>query len=240
MKVFAHRGASALAPENTMAAIELALTMPLDGIEIDVYPIENDYIVIHDRWLTRTTGIAKRVDQVSLEDIRKLSAGIFNGEQQSIPLLSEVLALPWGKKCLNIELKHLVDSRHFLKYLKLNINSNSHLTEDNILISSFNHHYLKAIQKISTDYKLGWLTASNYLSYAQQAEQQKCFSINVDIDVIDQEMVKSAHALGLQIYVFTADALDDVNWLHSINVDGVFTNQPDKVCEFIQSINNSL
>lgn len=235
MKIFAHRGASGLAPENTMAAIELALSMPIDGIEIDIYPVEDEYIVIHDRWLTRTTGLSKRVDQINLNQLRSISAGLYQNQQQSIPFLSEVLALSWGSKCLNIELKHLSDSRHFLNYLDTCITKNANLLSDNILLSSFNHHHLHALRQQNSHYRLGWLTASNYLTYAQQAKDQGCCSINIDIDVVDRVMVENAHSMGLKVFVFTVDELEDIKMLQSIDVDGVYTNWPDRIHAFLNS-----
>ena len=56
MLIFAHRGASADAPENTLGAIFKALDMGVDGIEIDVHEVDGEYVVIHDRWLHRTTS----------------------------------------------------------------------------------------------------------------------------------------------------------------------------------------
>lgn len=233
MKIFAHRGASGLAPENTLSAIQLALDLPIDGVEIDVYPVEDDYIVVHDRWLTRTTGLAKRFDQITLKQVKALSAGHYQGNDLSIPLLSEVLALKWGAKTLNIELKHLSNCPHFLAYLESNLVNAGGMDAESIIISSFNHHYLNSINQQKKAYNLGWLTASNYLNYAQLAFQQKCHSINVHLDVIDEAMVNHAHSLGLQVYVFTVDELEDVQLLQSMGVDGIFTNWPDRLFEFV-------
>lgn len=227
MKIFAHRGASRVAPENTLSAIQIALDLPIDGVEIDVYPVDDDFIVLHDRWLTRTTGLAMRFDQTTLQQISTLSAGSFRGEKQSIPLLSEILCLDWGTKVLNIELKYLNDSQHFLAYLASHLATTSDLFADNITLSSFNHHYLSSVNQQGQSYKLGWLTSSNYLDHATQAAQQGCHSINIDIDVIDRATVSHAHSLGLEVYVFTVDEEQDVEMLADIGVDGVFTNNPE-------------
>ena len=66
MLIFAHRGASADAPENTLLAINLALSQDADGIEIDVYQSDKDLVVIHDRWLHRTTNGQGQVQDYSL------------------------------------------------------------------------------------------------------------------------------------------------------------------------------
>ena len=69
MKVFAHRGASGDAPENTEAAIKLALSLPIHGVEIDVFAYEDEYVITHDRWLTRTTGLARKLSTLSRAEL---------------------------------------------------------------------------------------------------------------------------------------------------------------------------
>ena len=86
--IFAHRGASGSAPENTMAAFQLALQQHADGIELDVHlTADGQVVVIHDQDLSRTTNGQGMVDQLTLEELKHLDAG--NGEQ--IPTLEEVL-----------------------------------------------------------------------------------------------------------------------------------------------------
>lgn len=104
-KLIAHRGASAEAPENTLAAFRRALEIGVDGIELDVYVSRDGVpVVVHDPELP---GLGK-VEELSLADIRKFDAGgwfdrRFAGEK--IPTLDEVLKLPLGKTFLMIELK---------------------------------------------------------------------------------------------------------------------------------------
>ena len=75
MLLFAHRGASALAPENTLAAIKLAIEHKADGIEFDVFQHNNEFIVIHDRWLHHTTNGSGLIHSMLLEDLQGLDAG---------------------------------------------------------------------------------------------------------------------------------------------------------------------
>ena len=80
--IFAHRGASAHAPENTLAAFELALEQGADGIELDVkLSADGQVIVIHDATVDRTTGAHGRVKDMSLAELRSLDAGSFFSEK---------------------------------------------------------------------------------------------------------------------------------------------------------------
>src|SRR5690606_11528357 len=109
MKVTAHRGASAYAPENTMAAFEMALEMGADGIELDVQMSRDGHlVVIHDPTLERTTDGSGLVAQYTLAELRRVDAGAWFDERfrgQRIPTLAEVFELVRGKALLNVELK---------------------------------------------------------------------------------------------------------------------------------------
>ena len=106
--IFAHRGASAYAPENTLAAFELALAQKADAIELDVkLTADGRVVVIHDATVDRTTGAHGRVKDLSLADLRALGAGSFFSEQfqsEKIPTLEEVFEAVGRRTFINIEL----------------------------------------------------------------------------------------------------------------------------------------
>ncbi|WP_305781680.1 glycerophosphodiester phosphodiesterase family protein, partial [Brucella sp. CMUL 018] len=110
--IWAHRGASAYAPENTLPAFEMALQMGADGVELDVQrSADGQVVVIHDETLNRTSnGVGKVVDQ-SFEQLRQCDfSNRFAGRRNvKIPTLREVLDLFRGTgKTVNIELKNTV------------------------------------------------------------------------------------------------------------------------------------
>ena len=101
MLIFAHRGASFEAPENTIAAFGRALDAQADGIEIDVYPLEDEWVVFHDRYLARLTAQQGRLQDITLAQLRALK--VFG--QHPIPTLNEALDYISGRCIVNIELK---------------------------------------------------------------------------------------------------------------------------------------
>lgn len=107
-KIFAHRGASLEAAENTMPAFQLALDLKADGIELDVQKTKDNQIVVtHDENLKRVTHVDKKVAESSYLEIKELNAAAFrkNESRTHIPLLEEVLNLIKNKDILlNIEL----------------------------------------------------------------------------------------------------------------------------------------
>src|SRR5262249_7195163 len=105
--VLGHRGASAEAPENTIAAFSLALAQGADGVELDAQRCASgEVVVVHDASFARTTGLAELVTRTSYAVVRTLDAGSWKSERfrgERIPLLSEVLeAFP---RLVNVELK---------------------------------------------------------------------------------------------------------------------------------------
>jgi glycerophosphoryl diester phosphodiesterase len=89
MICFGHRGAAGYAPENTLASVEKAISLGADWVEVDVYAVENELVVIHDDRLERTTNGSGYIIEQSLEYLRSLDAG----EGEKIPFLREIFDL---------------------------------------------------------------------------------------------------------------------------------------------------
>src|SRR5215203_4636045 len=102
MQIYAHRGASAHHPENTLIAFRHALAIGVDGIELDVHATADSIpVVIHDRDVGRTTDGTGHVDEIPLATLQTFDAG--DGER--VPTLAAVLELVGGAAHLDVELK---------------------------------------------------------------------------------------------------------------------------------------
>jgi glycerophosphoryl diester phosphodiesterase len=223
MLIFAHRGASADAPENTLLAIDLALTQQADGIEIDVYQLGNELVVIHDRWVCRTTNGNRPLSDYTLEELQTLDAG----QGQFVPTLWQVLQQVQGKCLMNIEIKGV----HDVLLVKESINKairHLNFKPEQFIVSSFNHHLLLAFKSIAPTIKIGALTASNPLGHANFAQELNAYSVNVDVSFVDQAFVMDAHRRGLKMFVYTVDEPEELLRLQAWGVDGVFCNRPAK------------
>ena len=108
--IFAHRGASTYAPENTLASFRLALSQGADAVELDVrLSADGQVVVMHDPIVDRTTNGHGRVAQLTLTELRSLDAGSFFSEKyrgEKIPLLEEVFEAVGRKMFINVELKN--------------------------------------------------------------------------------------------------------------------------------------
>ena len=222
MWILGHRGASAAAPENTLAAFSLAMTQQATGIELDVYQVEDEIVIIHDRWLNRTTNGKGMVTSHPLSYLRSLNAG--SGEV--IPYLAEVFNILPEHAVLNVEIKHLSNVESWLEKIHQGL-AQSGFPAENLIISSFNHRWIRQIKTAWPQVRIGALTATypeNGLGFAHDLD---AFSLHMALDVVDEFYVKEARQAGLKALVYTVDHPEDMLMLKAWGVDGIFTNVPD-------------
>lgn len=223
MLIFAHRGASADAPENTLLAVQKALEQKADGIEIDVYQLGSELVVIHDQWVSRTTDGHGLLTDYSLQELQKLDAG----HGQFVPTLWQVLDVVRGQCLVNIEVKGVQDVSLIIECINKAVNQLA-FTYEHFSISSFDHHCLVRVKNLAPTLNIGALTASKPLTYAKFAEELQAYSVNADVTFVDQAFVQDAKTRGLKIYVYTVDQTADLLRLEQWGVDAVFSNGPAK------------
>jgi len=231
MQVFAHRGASANAPENTLLAIEYALDAGVYGIEIDVHSVGDELFVIHDRYLQRTTNGQGLVSQQQVAYLLSLNAG----KGQTLPTLWQVMQAIDGACLLNIELKGVTEPNVLLKLLDRAC-SELAFSRQQFLISSFDHHLLANLKQQQPGLKLGALTACKPLDYAAFAEDLGAYSVNLDINCIDLAFIQDARSRGLKVCVYTVDKLEDIKQMLAWQVDAIFSNDPAFAMETIRGL----
>ena len=138
--IFGHRGACAHAPENTLASFELALAHGADAIELDAkLTADRQVVVIHDQTVERTTNGQGRVNQLKLEEIRRLDAGshfdiAFKGEP--VPTLEEILTKVSVRTFTNIELTNYASPNDELPILVAELVKRLGM-QDRVMFSSF-------------------------------------------------------------------------------------------------------
>lgn len=236
MKIIAHRGASGEFPENSLLAFEQAIQQKADGIELDVHfhDQSQQFIVLHDIYLDKTTNGQGHYNLYSIAKLTQLSLG----QNQKLLTLSQALARIAGRILVNIEIKTAISDISI-------INTQLHVLQSNIteaikdhsfssslfVISSFNHHLLFLSSKILPNIATAALIAHNPIEHAKLAESLQCSAINPAIDCLDQALVIDAHQKGLEVWVYTVDRIEDIEFCQQLNVDGIFTNFPKKLHE---------
>lgn len=233
MLIFAHRGASAIEPENTLLAFNAACTANTVAVEFDIHHVDGKLMVIHDRHLERTTSGSGLLIEYNFAQLRQLDAG----KGTVIPTLEEVLAVVVNQCVINIELKGFEIKDMSLLFDCLdNAKDVLKLNFKQIILSSFNHHLLQAIYRQRPEFSLGALTAALPLEHAKFAQKLAAYSVHILVDYVSAEFVIDAHQRGLKVYVYTVDKLTDIKKMKALDVDGIFANDPQQARLYLQQI----
>ena len=152
VQVYAHRGASAYAPENTLPAFALAMEQGADGIELDIHLTKDgELVVIHDEKVDRTTNGTGLVKDYTLAELRGLCAdnGMEGFSEARIPTLREVLALVRpGNMKVNIEIKTGILWYDGIEEKALRLVQDMGM-QDRVIWSSFNHYSIEKVRQLA-------------------------------------------------------------------------------------------
>lgn len=231
--IFAHRGASAYAPENTLAAFELAVRQNADGIELDAkLTRDGQVIVIHDQTLDRTTNGTGRVSQQPLSAIKTLDAGehfdaCFKGEP--VPTLSEVFEAVGRVSFINVELTNYESPRDPLAEEVANTVKRHNLA-DRILFSSFNPLVLRRIHRLLPTVPLGLLALPAGAGAWARSVLGRWWvpfqAIHPEIGDITPQLVQGCHRRGHRVHTYTVNQVEPMMACFRLGVDGIFTDDP--------------
>jgi glycerophosphoryl diester phosphodiesterase len=236
----AHRGASSLAPENTMAAFRKAADLGADGLELDVqFSKDGKLVVIHDEQLNRTTNGKGLVKDYSLAELKELDAGSWFSPEfanETIPTLEEVLAEFQGMH-INIEIKSGVILYPGIEKAVLNLVSKYKL-EEKVLISSFNHYSLAECKKINPETGTGILYMAGLYEPWDYAKKLGCYSIHPLFYGVQPEIIQGCKKNGLAIYAWTVDDLTHMKALLQGGIEAIITNRPQDLKGIIDRSHN--
>lgn len=224
--IIGHRGASAEAPENTLAAFGLAAEQGADGVELDVrLSADGDVVVIHDATVERTTGGSGVVRALRTAELQALDAGM----EQGIPTLDDVF-LTFGPSLLyDVELKDFGLSDGGLAVAVADRIEAYHL-ENQVVVSSFNPLAVRrARQNLSrtTMVAVIWDRGPRWLRHlGVQAEADHPYSA-----LVDEDYMAWARAKGYRVHVWTVDEPAEAQRLAALGIHGIITNKPALIRE---------
>ncbi|WP_182875503.1 glycerophosphodiester phosphodiesterase [Microbispora sp. H10670] len=239
--VVAHRGASAYAPENTVAAFRLARDQGADMFELDVQETADHHLVLmHDTTLSRTTDVEKvfpgrspwRVGDLTLAEIRGLDAGSWFSRKyagERVPTLGETLREMRGSG-----LGLLLEIKEPRLYPGIEARVAEEIGRDpgwrgRIVVQSFDWESMRRFHRLVPRVPIGLLgtpPVADLPRLAAFAEQ-----INPPYAGVTAGYVRRVHRLGMKVLAWTVDAPAAVRRLTGAGVDGVITNRPDVVGE---------
>jgi glycerophosphoryl diester phosphodiesterase len=221
---FAHRGASGHEPENTLAAVASAIVLGADWIEVDVYAVAGELIVIHDELLERTTNGSGYVRDKSLAYLRSLDAG----KGQRIPTLREVFNSVDHRAGINVELKGPKTAGLAVSLIEEYVKERQWNYEQ-FIVSSFNRRQLRKVRKLNPHIRIGILIDRPRRHYAIFARRCRAYSVHAQINIVSARFITRAHERGLKVFVYTVNSPEDIDRLQALGVDGIFTDFPELV-----------
>jgi glycerophosphoryl diester phosphodiesterase len=231
--VLGHRGASAEAPENTLAAFELAMKRGADGVELDVWRCgTGELVVAHDDDLQRVGGSPLVVRTAPFAALRAVDVGRWKAERfrgQRVPLLAEVLeAVPWG--VVNVELKaarfQLPDlelAREVARVLR------EQRAEERALVSSFDFGLVAAFRVYSRRVATALLFEEGHPWRGRvggAAALLRPSALNPSLGLVTPERCRRWSRGERGVFVYTVDAPADIARLCALGATGLFANDP--------------
>ncbi|MGD9711322.1 MAG: glycerophosphodiester phosphodiesterase [Thermomicrobiales bacterium] len=219
MLIYAHRGSSLAAPENTIAAFKKAVEDGADGIELDIQSSQDRVpVVIHDNALKRTTGSPGKASDLPLEALQKLDAG--NGEH--IPSLAEVLKVVPESVHLDIEVK--------CKGIEPEILTDLHdRPKSSWAISSFDWSVLETFRSLDSEAEL-WLLMSVVTDQAiTTAQSLGATALAVHNDGINATIARIASEAGLKLVSWTVNDPAEARRVRELGVAGMCTDTPAEI-----------
>jgi len=230
--IFAHRGSSAYAPENTLAAFELALRQGADGIELDAkLSGDGQVMVIHDQTVDRTTPQSGRVSDFTAAELRQMDAGshfdiAFSGEP--IPTLDEVLKAVGQLTITNIELKNYASVTDNLPEKVASLVKHHKLTR-RVLFSSYNPVALIRIHRLIPEAPIGFLALPGWKGAPVRSWPGRLIpyqSLHPALNDVKPNLVKNAHKRNCKVFVYTVNSEQAMLHIFKLGVDGIFTDDP--------------
>jgi glycerophosphoryl diester phosphodiesterase len=240
--IFAHRGSSAYAPENTISAFKLAILHGADAIELDAkLSADGHVVVIHDQTIDRTTPSSGQVGDLPLSELHALDAGShfdITYRNEHIPTLDEVFESYGREIFINVELTNYASIFDDLpdRVAKL---VKEHKLEENILFSSFNPVALRRINRQLPEVPIGFLSLPGRKGVWARCRLSSIFipfqALHPELGDANSSMIKRLHQNDQRIHVYTVNRAKDLQRMFELNVDGIFTDDVPLAKEILKS-----
>ncbi|ATO49271.1 glycerophosphodiester phosphodiesterase family protein [Brevibacillus laterosporus] len=231
----AHRGWSGRAPENTMAAIKLALAEPgIQAIEVDVQLSKDGIpVLIHDFTLDRTTNGSGPVKDHTFEQLREWSAGSWFAEEfsnEQIPALEELFQAASQHTCrLNVELKTAGNLYPLLAEKVVEL-VEAHELASQVCLTSFDHEIIKRVKELQPSIKTGLIITGKPVLLREQLAKTGATILSMAYPYLTKDFVQMMLEEGFEIFAWTIDDENEIEriseWHPNIYI---CTNHPDRM-----------
>lgn len=233
-----HRGALALAPENTLAGFQKAVESNAKWIEVDTQlSADNVAIIFHDESVERTTNGQGKVADLTINQLNELDAGSWFSEDfidEKIPTLQQSL-LFCMQNDLNMNLEIKIHHAGQVKALVEKIVEVIYLTRfpiENLILSSFSTLALKQCQKLMPEIRLGYITEDDPQPLLEEIKAINLYSMHLDYKILNQQLASTLIQLGYKLVIWTMnDPLQTDKYKHW-GVNMIITDKPNLFTQY--------
>ncbi len=223
--ITAHRGASAAAPENTLASVQRAIDDGTDWVEIDVQESKDGVVmVVHDSDLKKLGGANLKIWEATAAELQQIDIGSsFSPDfsDQRVPTLEDVLELCKGKTRLNIELKYYGHDQQLEQRVVDLVEA--HDMQDDIVIMSLKYDGVIKTKKLRPNWKVGLLTA---VAFGDLTTRDQADFLAVNRDLATRRFIRSAHRANKEVFVWTVNTPIGISAMAGRGVDSIITDKP--------------
>jgi glycerophosphoryl diester phosphodiesterase len=215
-----HRGAAGHAAENTLAALERGIALDVDYLEVDVQRTLDGFLVLmHDKFVRRTTNGNGKLSAMRWEEVRKLNAG----GGQRVPLLQEVLETVNGRTGLILECITPGIGREIHQQVA------DFGYRGAVIFASFLHAEIRAIRERDAHTMTMALMEGVPIPMTTFAREAKATHAGIALDSMTNEFGEALHEAGLQIFLYTADSEEQIGLATELGADGIISNFPERI-----------
>ncbi len=236
--IAAHRGASGYAPENTMAAYNLAVETGADAIELDVHLSKEGFpVIIHDHSLERTTSGKGLVQDHTVEKLKRKRLDIgswFDPKFSSERILTLEEVLLWAKDRINILIEIKNNPSKYADIAQIVIDQIQKQDMINqVEVFSFDHGLVKEVKAIRPDILTGVCYAADPVSHSELALRANADIIHPNFNFCTPQAIQDAHNSGIFVITWTVNQIEDAKRLIDMDVDCIKTDFPDKLLSLV-------
>lgn len=244
LMICAHRGASGMAPENTIAALRLAVDAGATMVELDVQVTRDDTLVVfHDDTLERTTNGYGALCEKTYDELYALDAGSWFGRQfagQHIPRLQQALDVLAGKVYLNIEIKPMHANLEHARAIAAIVNLiDQYQMAPYTAFSSFDHSALVYIKSIkSTLHTVALNIPGDNRLPSRVIKTCGADGYGCSLEELNAERSENCHHHRIPLGVYTVNTPQELEYALSLGVNGVVSNEPSIIADHYKVISS--
>jgi glycerophosphoryl diester phosphodiesterase len=256
IRVLGHRGARAMRPENTIPAFEYAIAAGVDALELDtVVTRDNVVVVSHDPILHPPFCVGGYpeavIRQLTLMEVQQWDCGAVRNPDfmlqepvpgTRMPTLDQVLDLaPRGEFEFNVEIKSFPERPDLTpapeEFASLVLESvRRRRLETRVILQSFDFRILQAMRRLAPEIRLSALYSGPQRDFVATAREAGAGIVSPDESLVTPEQVRAAHQAGLQVVPWTANTPVQWDRLIACGVDGIISDDPKVLLEFLRPL----